>query len=116
MDNIASRSTFLYQELVDNIAQYDLGSFTDDHFNFGKINYMYVNKFCECRPDVISYKLYGTQNYWWFIMWFNGYCDIWNDLVEGQIIKYPSLQKVRDFLRMKLKKKNQVEAQIKKQF
>jgi hypothetical protein len=75
---------------------------------------MFVNKYCECRPDYISQKIYGTQNYWWFLMWFNGYSDIWNDITEGQVIKYPSLQKVRDFLRMKLNKKNKIEAQIKK--
>ena len=37
-------------------------------------------------------------------MLFNGYTDAWNDITENQIIKYPDIQKVRDFLKERLKK------------
>ncbi len=104
MDNITERTNYLNKELVDDIGQYDLGSLYFDSFDFGRVSYHVVTKNEECRPDIVSYKLYGTQNYWWFIMLFNGYCDIWNDLTENQIIKYPALQRVRDFLKLRLKK------------
>ena len=39
MDNITSRTNFLNKELVDNIAQYDLGSFFQDGYDFGKESY-----------------------------------------------------------------------------
>ena len=92
------------KELVDNIAQYDLGSFFQDGYDFGKESFLLVRKMDECRPDIISYRAYGTQNYWWFICWYNGYMDIWNDLTENQIVRYPDLQKVRDFLKWRLDK------------
>ena len=104
MDNITSRTNFLNKELVDNIAQYDLGSFFQDGYDFGKESYLLVRKIDECRPDIISYRAYGTQNYWWFICWYNGYMDIWNDSTENQIVRYPALQKVRDFLKWRLNK------------
>ena len=37
-------------------------------------------------------------------MWYNNYCDAWNDITENQIVRYPSLQKVRDFLKWRLSK------------
>ena len=70
----------------------------------GQESYLLVRKMDECRPDIISYRAYGTQNYWWFICWYNGYMDIWNDITENQIVKYPALQKVRDFLKWRLSK------------
>ena len=56
MDNITSRTNFLNKELVDNIAQYDLGSFFQDGYDFGKESYLLVRKMDECRPDIISYR------------------------------------------------------------
>ena len=44
MDNITSRTNFLNKELVDNIAQYDLGSFFQDGYDFGKESYLLVRK------------------------------------------------------------------------
>lgn len=104
MDTITERTNFLNKEQNDDIAQYDLGSLYMDSYDFGKISLYRIKKIEECRPDIISYRLYGTQNYWWFIMWFNGFMDVWNDLTENQVIKYPSLQSVRDFLNFRLKK------------
>lgn len=104
MNNITDRTNFFNKEIVDNIAQYDLGSFTQDGYDFGKDQYMFVRKQDECRPDLLSYRAYGTQNYWFFILWYNNFSDVWNDIVEGQIIKYPAIQKVRDFLKWRLRK------------
>mgnify|MGYP003501153090 FL=1 len=104
MDNITSRTNYLNKELVDDIAQYDMGSFFQDGYDFGKCQYMFVRKQDECRPDILSYRAYGTANYWHFIMWFNSFMDPWNDLVEGQVIKYPPIQKVRDFFKWRLRK------------
>lgn len=104
MDNITERTNFLNLENVDEISQYDLGSLYMDSYDFGQFSYYRVKKNEECRPDIISYRIYGTQNYWWFLMWINNYSDIWNDIVENQVIKYPNIQKVRDFLKERLKK------------
>ena len=104
MDNISERTNYLNKELVDDITQYDLGSLYMDSYDFGKLGYYRVRKHEECRPDIISFRIYGTQNYWWFIMWFNGFMDAWNDITENQVIKYPSIQKLRDFLSQRLKK------------
>ena len=44
----------------------------------------------EGRPDLISYKIYGTTQYWWVLMEMNGILDIEN-IVNGTIIEYPDI-------------------------
>lgn len=46
------------------------------------------------RPDLISLKLYGTIDFWWMLMKYNGVDDVWNELYPGQMLKVPD---VRDF-------------------
>ena len=104
MDNITERTNYLNIELVDDVAQYDMGSFDFDGYDFGQCAFYRVKKNEECRPDIISYRIYGTQNYWWFLCSFNNFMDPWNDIVENQIIRYPAIQRVRDFLKERRKK------------
>jgi hypothetical protein len=102
MATIASRKEYLQKVLVDGVLQYDLGSFDADGYDFGKENFLVVRDNEACRPDLISMRAYGTMNYWWFIMWYNGITDIWNDLRRDSddplILKYPDIDVVRDFL------------------
>lgn len=109
MATIASRTEYLQKVLVDGILQYDLCSLDADDYDFGKENFIVVRDNEECRPDLISLRAYGTMNYWWFIMWYNGITDIWNDLKRDPekplILKYPDLEVVRDFL-ISVKKDN----------
>lgn len=46
------------------------------------------------RPDLISIKLYGSIDFWWMLMKYNGVDDVWNELYPGQMLKVPD---VRDF-------------------
>lgn len=41
-------------------------------------------------PDLISLREYGSEDYWWHIMAFNGVCRF-RDLVEGITLKIPDL-------------------------
>lgn len=49
------------------------------------------------RPDLLSEALYGQGNYqyWWIIMSLNGLCFP-DDLKNGLIIKYPSLDQIEN--------------------
>jgi hypothetical protein len=48
------------------------------------------------RPDLISYKAYGTTDLWWAIYEYNNIRDPLFDLQIGQIIKIPQLQRLTD--------------------
>lgn len=41
-------------------------------------------------PDLISYVEYGSEDYWWHIMAYNGIC-LFSDIVEGTSLRIPDL-------------------------
>jgi hypothetical protein len=49
----------------------------------------------EGRPDLISFNIYGSTQYWWIIMYFNSISNF-DDLSCGLVINYPSLQSIED--------------------
>lgn len=49
------------------------------------------------RPDLISYKMYGTVSFWWIILIVNGLDNPFVDLVEGMILKIPNKFDIYEF-------------------
>jgi len=49
------------------------------------------------RPDLISYKNYGTVAYWWLICYVNGVFDPFYDLEVGQEIEIPNILDIYTF-------------------
>lgn len=47
------------------------------------------------RPDLLSYNLYGSTQYWWALMWYNNIIDI-TELSSGLTISYPSYSSIED--------------------
>lgn len=41
-------------------------------------------------PDLISFREYGSEDYWWHIMAYNGICRF-RDIVEGMTLRIPTL-------------------------
>jgi len=44
-------------------------------------------------PDLISFEYYGTYDFWWLVLQFNGISHP-RDLVAGLAIRLPSVKKV----------------------
>ncbi len=106
MANITYRTNFLKDVEVDDIVQKDMSSMNFGDFDFGPVSYYKCTQFDIGRPDLISYKIYGTTNYWWFLMWFNGVSDAWNDIRENMLIAFPSLDMAREALKFARKRSN----------
>lgn len=49
------------------------------------------------RPDMISFKSYGTVSYWWLILFVNGVHDPFFDLVVSQLLDIPQIYDIYDF-------------------
>lgn len=49
------------------------------------------------RPDLISYKVYRTVEFWWIIAVYNNIADVFNDFYVGQILKIPNLLDIYEF-------------------
>jgi hypothetical protein len=54
------------------------------------VKYYRVEERDAMRPDLISYKIYGTIGYWWLIMSVNGIQNPLKDIVVGTLLKIPS--------------------------
>ena len=51
------------------------------------------------RPDMISYKSYGSVRYWWIILYINGIEDPFYDLIVGSLLDIPSQLDIYDFFK-----------------
>ncbi|MBO7526336.1 MAG: hypothetical protein J6T74_00390 [Clostridia bacterium] len=100
MKNISYRTNYLKEENLDGFNEYDLGSMEFGNFDFGSVQYYMVKDVDVGRPDILSQRFYGTTNFWWFVCWFNGISDVWNDLRVGMVIKYPAFEKVREAIKL----------------
>jgi len=49
------------------------------------------------RPDLISYKIYGSVRYWWVILLVNKVQDPYSELTVGALIQLPSMQDIYEF-------------------
>lgn len=50
----------------------------------------------EGRPDVISFYIYGSTQYWWELMFYNTIMFPWY-IPTGTILNYPSLASLENF-------------------
>ena len=50
--------------------------------------FVLINSSTEYRPDLVSYAAYGTVDFWWYIMEFNGIKDIY-DFKSGLTLRIP---------------------------
>lgn len=49
----------------------------------------------ERRPDLLSYDIYGSTQYWWILMMYNGISSI-NDIKTGNSLNFPSLENLEN--------------------
>ena len=85
------RTKFYHDLIVDGIEQLDFlyNSLSDFVMEYSPGYYRVVTIDC-MRPDFISYKVYGTVDFWWIILLVNGIEDPFTDLVEGMILEIPN--------------------------
>ena len=99
MKNVLNRGNCLAENLLDDTKQYDISDYGLSDFNFGTPKLTTIRD-CEVgRADVLSMRLYGTTDLWWFVMWYNGFSDMFNDLQEGTAVKYVEAERVKDAIR-----------------
>lgn len=73
--------------------------------NFDKFKPVYkptqyrLNQTDMMRPDLISYRSYGTVNYWWLISYYNGCMNPLSDMVLGDVWDIPSINDIYAFIK-----------------
>ena len=60
----------------------------------------------EAHPDFLSYRIYGSANFWYILMLYNDYIDVF-EMKEGDMIKYPKLEHVEElYFKLNILQKN----------
>jgi hypothetical protein len=92
------RTNFTEEVEVDGILEQDLA---DNNFDLFEIKreqtFFTLTRSYIQRPDLLSLKLYGKQNYWWIIAKANNIDDWWNDVSVGDIINVPNIRDIEDW-------------------
>lgn len=73
----------LTSSMLDGIADMELGGY-------------YTVEGEDGMPWLLSHKIYKDTQYWWILMTYNGFSGI-EDIVNGSVIKYPSINAIQDF-------------------
>ena len=86
-----NRTKFYHVAIVNGISELDFlwNSLSNFEMNYAPTYYR-VSGPDLMRPDIISYKNYGTVNFWWIIMTVNDIDNPLTDLEEGMILTIPS--------------------------
>ena len=86
-----NRTNFYNEVTIFNTKELDFlhNSLTGFEMNYDP-SYYRVTQVDIMRPDLISYKNYGTVDFWWIICLVNGIENPLDDLEEGQILKIPN--------------------------
>jgi len=93
-----NRTNFYHIEVVDEVNELDflhnpLSEFTTEY----PVSYYRISGTDLMRPDMISYKHYGTVRFWWILMLVNGINNPLCDIEVGQILKIPSKLDIYNF-------------------
>lgn len=99
MIDAANRVNMMKKVTVDDIAQLDSSRIDFKNYDFGSITYTFIKENERARPDLLSLRIFGTPNYWWFIMWFNGFSDPWYDMMPDTLVKVPQLNRVTNAIK-----------------
>ena len=104
---VYNRETLFQKNIVDGVNEFDLGSIDfPDLLNDKDYLWTVVRNNEQVRPDLVSQRLYGTPDLWWFIMWLNGISDPWHDLMPRVALKYISIDKINNaFKYVKMRKR-----------
>jgi len=95
------RTDFFHKVVVEGTPELDLlwGKLSefDDSFLRYAPGYYRVTASDVLRPDLISYKVYGTVDFWWIILLLNNIENPFVELEEGMVLKVPNKLDIYEF-------------------
>jgi hypothetical protein len=92
------RTDYYTKLTVDGVYELDflwnsVGNFTTSY----PVKYYRVKDEDQMRLDLVSYKMYGSTDFWWIIGVINNVENPLIDIVPGMLLKIPSVLDVYDF-------------------
>ena len=92
------RTDFYNKVTNSGITEYDwLNNNISKFVTVYPVSYYRVGEADIMRPDLISWRVYGTEAYWWLILSYNKVQDPLNELTVGQLLKIPNKIDIYEF-------------------
>lgn len=92
------RTKFFNVVTVNGISELDFLDNTLINFQITRPTLYYrVREVDLHAPDLISFKAYGQEQYWWVICLVNNVLDTGEDLFIGQVLMIPDILDIYDF-------------------
>lgn len=99
------RNLFFNKVTVDGIQELDFLDNSLAGFELKRTpTYYRVKEQDLVRPDIISYKFYGSVEFWWFVMIVNNISDIKEEITAGVLLKLPHVLDIYDYFKSKRKR------------
>lgn len=92
------RTDFYNKVTVNDIEEYDYL-----YNNISKLTLTYPVSYYRIqendlmRMDLISFRVYGSSEYWWIIATINGVEDLFHDMEVGQLLTIPNKLDIYNF-------------------
>lgn len=92
------RLKFYETALVDGVSELDYLKSNLNKFNpkYGVVSYR-VTESDLMRPDLISYRMYQTVEYWWLILLYNQVLDPFAELKVGDLLYIPNILDIYEY-------------------
>lgn len=101
-----ARTNFCNKSNINGTIECDLPFNDFNKFKFKRpSSFLTINKKYEMRPDLISFDVYGTVNYWWIICKVNDIDNVYEDMTIGKSIQIPAIGDIEDFYLQTRRKK-----------
>jgi hypothetical protein len=92
------RTNFFQIVTPNGVEEYDHLNNTLNRFQMNyPVQYYRIVDADVMRSDLISYKAYGTVDYWWIVLFVNNIKNPLTDIVSGDIIKIPNILDIYSF-------------------
>jgi len=93
-----NRTNFFEETTVYDFKEYDhlYNSLSRFVMNYS-VQYYRIMEDDLLRPDLISYKAYGTVKYWWLVCFVNKIQDPFTDLEVGALFTMPNILDIYEF-------------------
>ena len=93
-----NRTDFYNETTIDSTQEFDylynsISNFRTDY----PVTYYKITDSDLMRPDLISYQVYGTVDYWWIICYLNQIHNPFSDIKIGMVLAIPNVLDIFQF-------------------
>jgi hypothetical protein len=95
------RSSYVDPSSVPQTLDYLSARYLNIKFIVPARNSFTVTQAYEANAPGIAFDFYGSADYWWVILLFNGIVEPLEELVAGRVLQLPGLADINAFLSLK---------------